>query len=71
MGDLGQGWAWPLNSRKAHWFAAGSATSICGRWMFFGRREDTKHNSPDNCRECVRRREKHVGSAGAKARYEP
>ena len=53
-----QGWGWPLNSRKAHYFKAESKTSICRKWMFFGERHDTNHESRDNCRECMKRREK-------------
>lgn len=53
-----QGWGFPLNSRKAHYFKAGSATSICRKWLYFGDRQDDKHASPDNCVECKRRRER-------------
>lgn len=55
-----QGWWWPLNSRKAHYMVEGR--SLCGRWMCFGtpsELDDDKHDSPDNCAECRRRRVKH------------
>lgn len=50
------GWAWPLNSRKAHWFGA-DGRSLCGKWMFLGEiRDDSNHESPDNCKACARKR---------------
>lgn len=47
------GWARPINSRKWHWFAAGSHIAICGRWMYFGERpEPAGDDHPDNCTAC-------------------
>jgi len=60
MTDLKRGWGFPGNSRKAHYFLAGEMISICGRMMFAGERFDDKHESPDNCAECKRRRENAV-----------
>lgn len=57
-----QGWAWPGLSRKAHWFPADDLTSLCGRWLFGGIREDDRHTSPDNCAECKRRHVKQVAA---------
>jgi hypothetical protein len=51
---LGVGWAWPENSRKAHYFEQGSMTSLCHRWMFGGVRENDRHDNQDNCAECKR-----------------
>jgi hypothetical protein len=51
---FGVGWAWPENSRKAHYFEAGSITSLCHRWIFGGDRENDRHDSQDNCAECKR-----------------
>jgi hypothetical protein len=56
---VAQGWGWPGNSRKAHYFLDGELISLCGKWMFAGVRHDTMHASPDNCIACRRRREKH------------
>jgi hypothetical protein len=54
-----RGWAWPLCSRKAHYFLPGEAISLCGKVMFTGgEREDDHHHSKDNCAECVKRRDK-------------
>jgi hypothetical protein len=36
------GWGWPARSNKAHYFHSGC----------------DKHRSPDNCKECMKRREK-------------
>ena len=33
--QLKAGWAWPLNSRKAHYFGE-DRRSLCGKWMFSG-----------------------------------
>lgn len=55
-----QGWGFPPNSRKAHYFVLGSTLSICGRWWFLGRREDNNHGSPDNCAACKRKRAREV-----------
>lgn len=54
-----RGWTWLFNARKWHYFSGNSITSLCGRWMlpFYadGRDfEDSNHNSPDNCKECLR-----------------
>lgn len=47
------GWGWPLNSKKAHYFAD-SITSLCRRWMYSGPRELPTHASPDDCAACVK-----------------
>lgn len=49
-----QGWGWPGNSRKAHYFESGELISLCRGWMFGGSREDNNHDSPDNCASCKR-----------------
>jgi hypothetical protein len=56
MVKLKQGWGFPLNIRKAHFFTEGEIISICGRLMFAGERFDDKHDSPDNCAKCKRLR---------------
>jgi hypothetical protein len=53
-----QGWGWPGNSRKAHYFPFGETRSLCGRWVFSGHLSDDYHDSPDNCTECKRKRAK-------------
>lgn len=50
-----QGWAWPINARKAHYFVFGR--SLCGNWIFLGKRQsqgDPDKESPDDCRACRR-----------------
>ena len=51
-----EGWGWPANTRKAHYFV--ESRSLCGRWLFFGELENFSHNSPSNCLPCRRKREK-------------
>jgi len=45
-----EGWGFPLNSKKAHYFVDGRA--LCGKWLFFGNLEEGNDNSPDNCTAC-------------------
>lgn len=52
---LFEGWGFPANSRKAHYFRESEARSICGKWMYFGTRELPDLPSDDDCAECVRR----------------
>ena len=47
------GWAWPLNSRKAHYF--NDCRSLCGKMLFFGKTEQGNDNSPDNCAACKKK----------------
>lgn len=58
-----QGWAWPGNARKAHYFVDGR--SLCGRWMFFGAQEQPQAMSlnpgPDDCVSCWRKAEARNG----------
>jgi len=58
MSDLKQGWGFPINSRKAHYFKEHEIISICGKMMYSGERFDDKHDSPDNCAACMKRRNK-------------
>lgn len=60
MSNLQEGWGFPLNSRKAHYFVEGECISICGKMMYSGDREIGNNASPDNCMECRRRLEKLV-----------
>lgn len=53
MPELKDGWAWPNNSRKAHYFSRGR--SLCGKMMYLGATEQGNDTSPDNCAECRRR----------------
>jgi len=53
-----QGWAFPLNMHKAHYFKKGEMISICGKMMNTGDRFDDLHDHKDNCKECMRRRNK-------------
>ena len=59
-----RGWWFPANSRKAHYMMG--TRSMCGKWSTLGvptagMYSDELHNSPDNCAECRRRRDKHFG----------
>jgi hypothetical protein len=51
-----EGWGFPLNSRKAHFFDQ-SKRSLCGNWAFFGKLENARHDHPINCMACMRKRE--------------
>ena len=53
---IGKGWGFPLNSKKAHYYNE-DLISLCGKWMFRGRLEDDNHNSSDNCKMCMKKRE--------------
>jgi hypothetical protein len=48
-----EGWGFPGNSKKAHYFVDGMA--LCRKWGFYsGPLEKGNDNSPDNCAECKR-----------------
>jgi hypothetical protein len=52
-----EGWAWPGESRKAHYFEA-DRRSLCGRWAFFGVEvyDDPEGPAPNSrCADCDRR----------------
>ena len=53
-----KGWGFPGLSKKAHYFNAGDSISLCGEWMFSGIRFDEMHEHPDNCKMCMKKREK-------------
>lgn len=55
---LERGWGWPAKSKKAHFFLANDQKSLCGKWLYWGPREDTTHESPDNCAGCKKSRAK-------------
>lgn len=53
MSDDGkQGWGFPLNSKKAHYFWA--ARSLCGKWGFWGELDEGIHND-HKCKDCQKR----------------
>ena len=52
----GCGWAWPDNSRKAHYFVEG--ISLCRKMLFLGITDPGNNDSPDNCAKCQRERKK-------------
>ena len=56
MSDSKQGWGWPSNSKKAHYFV--DHTALCGKWMFFGSLDASDTTSPDDCMACRRRLDK-------------
>ena len=54
-----QGWWWPPNSRKAHYFiATDGGRSLCNGYLSFipsviaSEMEDSDDLSPDNCAKC-------------------
>ena len=50
---LKEGWGFPLNSRKAHYFL--DSRSLCMRWLFFGKLEPADKSSPDDCKTCTKK----------------
>jgi hypothetical protein len=60
-----QGWGWPGQSYKAHYFMA--SRSLCGKWTYTGRLDDEHHDSFGNCAECKKRRTALLAKADAAA----
>lgn len=54
--DQKEGWGFPWNSRKAHYFINGR--SLCNRWLYTGALEQGNDDSPDNCAICKRKLKK-------------
>lgn len=54
-GEPEQGWAWPEDSRKAHYFRAKRA--LCGKWAWWGPLHDSGYHDSDTCKECKKRLE--------------
>jgi hypothetical protein len=52
--EVKEGWGWPLNSRKAHYFTH-EGRSLCGNWMFFGQLQPDDFRSKDDCKACLKR----------------
>lgn len=53
---LGEGWGWPMLSRKCHYFRDGRA--LCGKWLYTGEyTPDTKNATPDDCATCLKKRQ--------------
>ncbi len=54
-----QGWQHPFNTKKWHYFR--DRMSLCGRWALLGGNDVGEldlFGSPDNCKECERKRKK-------------
>ncbi|MCW8128938.1 MAG: hypothetical protein KIS92_01010 [Planctomycetota bacterium] len=50
-----EGWFFPINSRKAHFFRNGR--SLCGKWGYLGDKFDSDDlASPDDCTQCKKKR---------------
>ena len=49
-----EGWGWPGNSKKAHYFEKNHNLSLCGKWLYMGPREQGNDGSTDNCTSCRR-----------------
>ncbi len=63
---MASGWAQPINSKKFHYFREGR--SLCGKWLYLSSAldDDTeKTDSPDDCRECLKRRKVIRAKGGA------
>lgn len=49
-----EGWGWPIQSRKAHYFS--KARALCGKWLYMGRLEASftlrEKPGPDDCATC-------------------
>jgi len=63
---LTEGWAWPANSRKAHYFVNGQA--LCGRWMFLGEiraSEQSEKPLADDCTTCRKKLDTRRAKAAA------
>lgn len=58
-----RGWGSPLLSKKSHYFND-DLISLCGKWMYTGELEDDKHDHPDNCAACMKKRTKLVMQKG-------
>lgn len=55
---LEPGWAFPApTARKAHYFLAGDARSLCGRWGWrtASMADDQRDDQPDKCQLCRER----------------
>lgn len=52
---MSEGWAFPGNARKAHYFR--EMMSLCGKWGFYNGplEPDNGKASPDDCVACRRR----------------
>lgn len=58
--ELTEGWTWLWNSPKWHYFRNGR--SLCRNWGLFAKSQPFQADaeSPDNCKECWRRRQKEL-----------
>lgn len=55
--NTNEGWGFPNGSRKAHYFR--DTISLCRRYGFYmGPLDSSDKQSPDDCRECRRKRDK-------------
>ena len=63
--DKNEGWGACHNTSKWHYFDT-EGRSLCRRFMLFGQQDLQQGNddSPDNCKECVRRLEKRKQKRG-------
>ncbi len=54
----GNGWFWPVNSRKAHYYDE-TKTSVCGKWAIWAADPEfdsfDSPKSPDDCAACRKR----------------
>lgn len=56
---LTEGWGWPGNSKKAHYFTP-DRRALCGRWAFSGELSRDGYLHGDQCVACRNRRPKHI-----------
>jgi hypothetical protein len=68
VSDETEGWAWPANSRKAHYFREGR--SLCSRWMILyppDQGTDGDHG-PDDCKACWKKIDRERAKAATSPR---
>ncbi len=56
-----EGWAWPINASKAHYFVNGE--SLCRKWMYLAKldsQESLVIETPDDCLECRKKLKKRL-----------
>lgn len=53
MAEKREGWGWPSNAKKAHYFVG--TRSLCLSWAFVGVLEEGNDGCRGNCAKCRKR----------------
>lgn len=63
MSSPPEGWYWPPNARKAHYYRDGS--SLCRNWaILVSPSDDTgAGGGPDDCKRCAKKRGREIAKA--------